>query len=325
MRAEGIVVGMAKARKNKPLPFKAPRDPEQVRRIKLALLNAAGALALIAVIAVTLFFDRGYVDHKLAAMKEPPKVVLKNRPAWMTDFLVEQIAKSAQPAGTHSVFDHNLLVATRDLLKANPWIQEVRQVRRVYGNAPGDTLEIDCDYRAPVALVHWKDYYWLVDGEGVKLPEAFNDNFLTRIMYGPDHTLNIRVVEGVRQPPPESGARWAGEDLKAAIDLAKLLYGKPYAEEITRVDCSNFGGRRDMKAAQLVLVTRKNTQVFWGRPIAANDDFFVEVSPEKKLEHMEAIVRDYKHVDGNQPWVDLRFDTVTTVSQPQTANAQIGQ
>ena len=245
----------------------------------------------------------------------------------MTDFLAEQIAKSAQPAGIHSVFDHDLLVNTRDLLKANPWIQDVRQIRRAYGKSPGDTLEVDCDYRAPVALVHWKDYFWLVDGNGIKLPEAFGENFLGRIMFGQDHNVNIRVVEGVRQPPPESGARWQGEDVKAAIDLVKLLYGKPYANEIMRVDCTNYAGRRDPKASQLVLITNKNTEVRWGRPIGQSDDYFVEVSPEKKLEYMQAIYNDLHHIDANFAWVDLRFDTITrpSVAAPQTAHAQISQ
>jgi hypothetical protein len=318
---------MARAKKQKPLPFKSPPDPQRMRAIRRALAHFTAAAVLMGAIGCGLFYDRQYVDRELAAMKDPPRVVLKNQPVWMTDFLAEQIAKCAQPAGAHSVFDHELLVETRDLLAANPWIRSVRQIRRVYGKAPGDTLEIDCDYRAPVALVHWKDFYWLVDGEGIKLPEAFSQNFLGRIMFGQDDTVNIRIVEGVRQPPPESGAHWQGEDLRAAIDLVKLLYGKPYANEIQRVDCGNYAGRRDPKSAQLVLITNRNTEVRWGRPIAATDDFFVEVPPQKKLQYMEAIYSDLHHIDGNCPWVDLRFDTVTrpSVPSPQTANAQIGQ
>src|SRR5215218_7034807 len=122
--------------------------------------------------------DRRYVEHMIVPPTDRPQVVLKNRPVWMSDFLAEQIARTAQPNGTHSAFDHQMLVDTVSLLKANPWIQEVRQVRRAYGLKPGDTIEVDCDYRAPVALVHWKDYYWLVDGSGVKLPEPFEHSLL---------------------------------------------------------------------------------------------------------------------------------------------------
>jgi hypothetical protein len=318
---------MARAKKTNPLKLKTPRDAESAARLRRVAIHSFAAIALITGLAAALFFDRHYVDRALAATQDPPKVVLKNRPVWMTDFLAEQIARCAQPAGTHSVYDHQLLVTTRDLLKANPWIREVKQIRRAYGNSPGDTLEIDCDYRAPVALVHWKDYYWLIDGEGVKLPEAFDQSMLGRIMFGQDHRINIRVIEGVHNAPPESGVKWPGDDLKSAIELVKLLYDKPYAQEVMRVDCGNFAGRRDAKSAQLVLITSRNTEVRWGRPITGGDDFFVEVSPAQKLHYMEAIVAELKHVDANCQWVDLRFDTITRPASgsPQTANAQLPQ
>lgn len=120
------------------------------------------------------------------------------------------IIKTARPAGTHSAFDHQLLVNTLAMLKANPWIRQVRQVRRAYGKQPGDTLEVDCQYRAPVALVKWQDYFWLVDGDGVKLPEVFSAADVPRILKGQDKRVNIRVIEGVASAPPESGAKWAG-------------------------------------------------------------------------------------------------------------------
>jgi hypothetical protein len=318
---------MAKATKSKALP---PKSASSLGALPLrrAMMHMTAALMLIAAAFVGLFFDRQYVDRSIASPKSAPTVVLKNRPVWMTDFLAEQIARCAQPATTHSVFDHQLLVTTGDLLKANPWIRQVKQVRRAYGKSPGDILEIDCDYRAPIALVHWKDYYWLVDGDGVKLPEPFDHSTLGRIMFGPDHHVNIRVIEGVAQAPPESGAKWSGEDLKAALDLVKLLYDKPYAQEIMRVDCSNFAGRIDHKEAQLVMITGRNSQVRWGRPISSgNDDFFVEVPPARKLQYMEEIVAEHKHVDANFPWIDLRFDRVAcpSVGTPQTANAEIAQ
>lgn len=318
---------MAKSRKSKPIAMKKPPDPERARRMRLALAHTAGAILLAGILGLGVAADRRYVEQKVIVPTEPPRVVLKNRPVWMSDFLAEEIARTARPNGTHSAFDHQLLVDTVALLKANPWIADVRQVRRAYGQKPGDVLEVDCDYRAPVALVHWKDYYWLVDGSGYKLPEAFGEQFLSRIMIGQDHKMNIRVIEGVRTPPPESGAHWGGDDLKAGVELVKLLYGKPYAEEIPKVDVSNFAGRHDPKAAQLVLVTKYNTQVRWGRPISAGDDFFVEVTPEQKLAYMQAIFDELHRIDANCAWVDLRFDTITrpSLATPQTAQAKVQQ
>jgi hypothetical protein len=241
----------------------------------------------------------------------------------MSDFLAEQIIKTARPAGSHSAFDHQLLVDTVGMLKANPWIREVKQVRRGYGQQPGDILEVDCDYRAPVALVKWQDYFWLVDGDGVKLPEVFSASDVPHILKGQDKRVNIRVIEGVTHAPPETGAKWAGADLQAGLELVKLLFGRNYAEEVEKVDVSNFAGRQNLKTAQLVLVTRYNTQVRWGQPATVPaDDFTPEVPAAQKLAFMQAIWQEKGRVDGNFDWVDIRFDAVVIpTATAQTANA----
>ena len=161
-----------------------------------------------------------------------------------------------------------------------------------------------------MALVHWKDYFWLVDGEGVKLPEQFTAQQVPRILLGCDWKMNIRIVEGVRQPPVESGHKWPGDDLAAGLDLVRLLYGKPFVEEVVKVDVSNFSGRDNPREAQLTLVTGHGTGVKWGRPVNAKD-FFVEVSTAQKLKYLEQVHEQYGRIDAGQPWIDIRFDRIT--------------
>ena len=312
---------MAKAKKPKPISVRTPMDPARAAQIRRVLLHTTAAILFITLVGGAIVLDRSYVERKLLPATESPGVVLKNRPVWMSDFLAEQIAKTAKPHGTHSAFDHQLLVDTVALLRANPWIREVKQVRRAYRVKPGDTLEVDCEYRAPVALVHWKDYFWLVDGDGVKLPEAFTAADVPRIIIGQDRKVNIRVIEGVQQAPPETGTRWPGEDLHAGLGLVKLLFDKPYTEEIEKVDVGNFARRRDHKGAQVVLITKYNTEVRWGQPLDAGDDFFVEVSPAQKLAYLKAIFEEKGQVDGHFKWVDIRFDAVTH-PQPVGGSAQ---
>jgi len=235
---------------------------------------------------------------------------LKNRPAWMSDFLADQIAHIAQVSGGHNAFDHDMLVELAAALNTNPWIRNVKQVRRVYDKSPGDTIEIDCDYRAPAALVHWGDFYWLVDGDGIKLPEQFNSQHVPRIVMGADSRMNIRIIEGVKHPPPESGESWSGEDLVAGLELVRLIFDKPYAEEIVKVNVANFNGRRDPREAHIVLVTKDAHEIRWGRAISAKDAF-AEVAPSQKLKYMEAVFNEKHHVDGGQAWIDIRFDAIT--------------
>lgn len=303
------VVVMGK-KKSKPIPFKKPRDPEQTRRTRRKVRHVIGAIICVGAVCGGLVALRDYVDKRVVFPDAPPTIVLANRPAWMSDFLAEQIAALARPVGTHSTFDRSVLQDAANLLKDNPWIRQVKQVRRAYGKKPGDTIEIDCEYRAPIALVHWKDYFWLVDAEGVKLPEQFTADQVPRIIVGRDRKMNIRVIEGIDRPPPESGQKWSGDDLVAALEMVRVLFGKPFTEEIVKVDVTNFGGRRDPREAQVELITKYNTRIRWGRPVNA-EDYFIEVSTARKLDYLRQVYNQFKRVDGNRPWIDIRFDKIT--------------
>jgi hypothetical protein len=301
---------MAKAKKPKPIPVKKYSELKLQSGVRRGLIHAAAASLLVAALATGFWFMRNWVEKRVVFPDRPPQIVLKNRPPWMTEFLARQITAAVRPVGTHSAFDHQLLVDVTSMLKSNPWIRRVNQVRRAYDKRPADTIEIDCEYRAPIALVHWHNYYWLVDGEGVKLPEQYTARQVPLVMRGQNRRMEIRVIEGVQLPPVESGMKWAGEDLAAGLDLVKLLHGQDFADEIMRVDVSNFAGRRSVKEAQLTLLTRYDTEVRWGRPINSKD-FFVEVSPAQKLSYLKQVYEQFHRVDGNQPWIDIRFDRIT--------------
>jgi hypothetical protein len=295
--------------KKNPKPAKEGGDAHPVR----AFLKAVCTLAFVGLCVFAYLRTRDHVVGDVTFSHNPPKVVLRERPSWMSDALMNKIMRVAAPDVAHSAFDHQLLVNTASLLQNHPdtapWVKTVRSVRRIYGSAPGDTLEIDCDFRSPVALVKWELYYWLIDGDGILLPEQYNANDLRKVMYDGDH-LSLRIIEGVATSPPESGQKWQGADLAAGIDMIKLLYGKPYADDVERINVTNLAGRQNPNEAQVVLITRYQTQVRWGRPVNAKD-YFVEVSPAQKLEYMAKIVQQYGRVDAKHSAVDLRFDIVT--------------
>jgi hypothetical protein len=272
-------------------------------------LHATLAVIFISAIVSVFRVCQIYVDRRLAFPSRPPKVVLVNRPDWMSDFLADEIIKTTEPIGLHSSFNQQLLVDTAKSLESNPWIKHVNQVRRVFGESAGDTLQIDCEYRAPAALVKWGDFYWLVDSQGIKLPEQYDSGLLPRILLGSDGKTNLRIIDGVSHGPSEAGRVWPGQDAD-------------WADQIRDIDVSNFGGRRDGREAQIVLVTRFGTQLRWGRPPSAKDAF-IEVPAPQKLSAIEDIYLRAKRVDDNQPWLDLRFDRVTGPRTAQNVTAQV--
>ena len=297
-----------------------PAGPEyvaRVQRVRRAMAHTLLAVGFVAGIAWVVGEVRQTIARTSAEAPRPPAVVFANRPPWMTDLVAAQLAELFRPAGSPSVFDREALVDVNRRLKANPWVSKVRQVRRAFGESAGDTIEVDCDFRTPAALVYDNDgHYWFVDEQGVKLPEWFEPRELKQLIFAADGRVNLRVIEGVRNPPPrQAGQLWLGDDLIAGLDLARRLSGQPFAEELIRINVGNYGGRIDRREAYLVLVTKYGTEVRWGRPINASDAF-IEVKPERKLEAMRLIVAERGRVDAGKPWIDVRFDEVTYPSMP---------
>ena len=314
---------MARAKKPKAVKVRKPMDPEKVRQIRRLCLHLGLAAILIGGIGAGYHYADRYVENRAAYSTGPMTVVLKNRPPWMNDFLVEQIATIVRPSTPHSAFDHDLLVDTANRLARNPWVRKVHSVRRAFTNKPGDTLEIDCEYRAPAALVKWGPSYWLVDENGIRLSERFTEDDVPNIQFAPDGRVCIRVIEGVHHAAPHiAGEQWLGEDLGAGLKMLDYLFDRPYTEQILRVDVSNLGGRIDPKQPQIVLETKFKTQIWWGRPPSDNDvDAFIEVSTARKLNYLRLAFEQFGRVDGGHKWLDIRFDRVTYPSEEEAPPA----
>lgn len=252
---------------------------------------------------------RAYVEANLACPRSIPEVRLVDRPAWMNDTLAEQIVAAVRPVHISPATDRLLLEEMGGKLARNPWVRKVRQLRRLYVDSPGDTIEADCEYRTPTALVASRGMYILVDGEGVRLPEQFPATGLPQLMFASDGRVIIRIIEGVTALPPyQPGERWVGDDLQAGLDLAKLLYGRAVAEDVYRINVANFRGRRSAREPQIVLVTRYGTEVRWGEPV--RQTFHAELSPVEKMERMARILRQYGRIDAGRPWIDIRLEKV---------------
>ncbi|HWE94829.1 MAG TPA: hypothetical protein VG269_12765 [Tepidisphaeraceae bacterium] len=283
-------------------------SPETAATLRRSGIHLAIACVFFGAIGVGFYYVKQYVDREVAMPTEPPTIVIKNRPHWMSDFLVQRIAATARPSGLHSAYDHDMLVQARKALETNPWVSKVYEVRRAYREKPGDTLEIDCEYRVPVALVKWGLFYWLVDGNGFKLPEAYEPADVPKIVVVDAGRIDIRIIDGVKRPPPEKpGQKWVGEDLAAGLEMIRLLSDKPYAQDILKVSVANFNNPRE---PHVVLLTKYGTEVRWGRtPSELDREPFMEVSTARKLDRLKRLYNQYGRVDaGHIGGLDIRFD-----------------
>ena len=321
---------MAKVRLDKPKKPKAkakprpqPLTPEQREHRKRVLSLLVNGLALAVVLggfAIGYNALAAHVRQSYALVNRPPAITLVNRPAWMSDALAGDLAARLADALPRrgSTLDHDLLVSLAGVLDADAWVSRVNRVRRLDVGGR-DTIQIDCDYRTPLAIVQWQDgrdtTYRLVSRDGALLPPSYTGPAVRAIIDGGDATTNLRVITGVAVAPPvEAGRRWDAPDLLAGLDVAALLNGVTAARGITVIDVSNFAERRipwsagpkGMWAAQVVLRTKTNSVVFWGRPPQATD-FLIEVPPQTKLANLEAVAEHF-HGRPWPEWVDLRAE-----------------
>src|SRR5712672_1570648 len=139
---------MAKEAKKKTADVKKPlnEEPAGDRHPIRSFLKAVVLLLFVGASVFGYLKARDHVVKEVTFSQNPPRVVLKDRPSWMSDALANKIMRVAAPDVSYSAFDHQLLVNTSMLLRSHPdsapWVKNVRSIRREYEKTPGNTLEI---------------------------------------------------------------------------------------------------------------------------------------------------------------------------------------
>ncbi len=276
-------------------------------------LHGLAAISFATIVGMGINYSRDYADRSVLTPTSAIAVQLVNPPTWMNEELRQRIVQIATPVTAKSSLDHDQVKEIAQILSAEPWVKKVNQIRRVYGKQPGDTLEVDCDFRAPVALVQDQGWFWMVDADGVKLPERFTKEELSKVAIGRGlEKIQLRVVTGVHDAAPQAGEKWNGRDLEAGIELARLFFNKPYMNDVAMIDVSGVDPINPQAAGaknEVVLHTRYNTQIRWGSAIPKSG-FSVEVSAAQKLATLEQLWNDYQRLDAGKPWIEIRYDRV---------------
>ena len=308
------------AKKVKSVEVSKKRGKARARFVGHAIL----AIAFVGVCGGATYVARTYAERNLLMARQPATVVLVDAPAWMNADLQNRLVGEATPTVMRSSLDGTEVRDVAELLATEPWVKKVQQVRRVYGNGPGDTLEVRADYRAPVALVQDEGAFWMVDADGVKLPERFAKSELSRVAVGQGlEKMQLRIITGVHAGAPQAGETWPGKDLAAGLELARLFHDKPYLNDVAMIDVSNVDAQTPGAVGlknEIVLWTRFNTQVRWGEPIQRGP-FSVDVPVSQKLATLEKLYDQYKRIDAGRPWIEIRYDRVLYPSDADSQTA----
>ena len=239
------------------------------KRAKLAL----GVIAVVAVIAMLWLL----ADHVYRNIPPITDVVLAEPPQWLDDEAAGQIRQIVLDIADKDPTDPKLPAKAAEALSKSIWIKRVPP-GGVVNNRSG-RLIINCEYRKPLAMVTGPTVLVRVDSDGLVLPGRYKRT-------APEANLYRRIL-GVTTEAPKSGAKWEADDLQAGVALLKLIDARPFGDEITAVDVSNYKGRKIPTKAHLVLMTDKQAYLYWGRAIGTEGR--LEADHQTKLKNLNAL------------------------------------
>ncbi|MBI1368259.1 MAG: hypothetical protein GC162_06355 [Planctomycetes bacterium] len=295
----GWFLGSKPQKKKKPAAKKStgkrePWDPAKTLRA----VRAGVWVVLVGGAAIGWVLGQKALKQHIAATKATmPIVDLHDAPVWMPPTVADHLRSIVASGVEPDPFDQASLANVVGDLQESAWVEHVQRVQRL----PGGRIEVIASYRRPVALIESGDGYHLVDGRGVLLP----------LTYPADKAamLGLPMIRGVQHAPPLPGDTWAGGDVRAGLRLGLLAYAEPWANQVRSIDVTNYGGRIDRSAPQLLIATRHGL-VRWGRGIG--EEQFYEPPASTKLAHVDLIMRKFHTIDAGGQVVDVFGDSVVT-------------
>lgn len=295
--------------KAKPAKRSAPVDRTAMWR-KMRILCAAAA---VIVAAAGVYLAGQYIQRQVAQNAAvEPQVVLHGIPQWMGPERTESIRHAVAAALRANPMDHAALRAAFVEAANHPWVAGVERITR----PDADRVEVALTIRTPVALVGANNGYHLVDCDGHRLPGVYRYEELA--------SLKLPAITGVASAPPAEGGRWPGRDVTAGVALAMQVTAKPWADQVEQVNVANLNGRVDERLPQLVLMTRRNGKINWGRPIGDEDAY--EPTAAQKLANLDEIAFRYGgRVDAGAAEVDLHTTTPFIHTEPAVRYTSSGE
>lgn len=259
------------------------------------IAGATTKTALILGVAALLGFgfararERVYQHHDDSTTLRP---VWADTPPWLPAHVTENISADLLNRTDLRLIDPAFTRQVADAARESGW---VRKVRRVEKYADG-RLELECDFREPIAVVYQFPNYYLVDRESVRLPGLY------------DGAGELPLIQGVISPAPAGGEPWIGEDLHAGIELAVLLGEQLYAYQIAGISVENFNGRIKRDDSHIRIQTIADTRgtiggvILWGSAVGREAE---EPNADEKLEILAANWQRTRRIDAGLDWIDV--------------------
>lgn len=204
---------------------------------------------------------------------------------WAPIDLVEQVVRDNELPETASILDETLLPRVSESFAAHPWVARVVGVR--VSRATG--LDVELEYRRPVAMVETARGLYPVDVNGVLLPPAD---------FSVSDAGRLPLVKNIATTPQgPAGTAWGDPVVLAAARLADVLAPEgdlfAYWDRYT-LQAIIAPDRRtaapDLEDLDFELLTRGGSRIVWGRVPGADQ---LEPPVPRKLARLDEYLATY--------------------------------
>lgn len=242
-----------------------------------------------------------YFSHNPRYSIDLDKYQIAAHPDWLIDdILKKSIDDSLCVNLKTSIFDDELLPKLARHYESSPWVSKVELLER---RLPHD-LKIKLELRKPFIAVllprrSGGSRYYIVDKEIVRLPGEYKKL--------PVMPVSLPVVVGVKDRPPLAGKKWEDKGLHNAITIARVLEEQNMIQSLhlARIDVNNVEGHHSSRESEIVLWTRNNIPIQWGR--APDTDKFGELTMEDKIKNLKLVLEVCPELKGIR-YVKIQFD-----------------
>ncbi len=184
---------------------------------------------------------------------DPNQIEITPPPAWIHSDIRAQVIRDAGWGPSLSLLDERLTVKIAQAFQLHPWVAKVTRVSKT--RTAG--VQVELEYRRPVAMVEVDGGVLAIDGEATVLPsEDFSAD---------EARLYPRIAKIQTGPRGPTGTRWGDTGVAAGAQLALFLRESWPTLQLRRI-IPHVGSSTDTPdRITFSIVTKGDRELTWGK------------------------------------------------------------
>jgi len=218
-------------------------------------------------------------------------VTFNSPPIWLDDSLLRELQDIARIHLTQTTVGRDGLIQTANALASTGWFRNINQVQWVNDNE----AIVNASFLIPYARVQDRRGTVYIDIQGRRLPTRVGAIVTPKYHF-------ITLVQPEFERPQRPGLQWNGGDILSGLSLLNLLYNKPWATQIQKINLSHWASNGSM-----TLETDVPSYLIWGS--APGEERGLEALADHKIKRLDHLHAKHGRIDQV---ITAEFDLTNT-------------